>query len=135
MANLVFPKGIEAVMDGTVDLDSDTTRVYLVRGYTYNSAHSVLSDITGSGATLVASDAQIGKTVALGVWDSSDNSFGTVAAGAACAHLIAAEDTGTASTSRVVPLIDTATGLPVTPAGGTISVTWDNGANKIFKFG
>lgn len=135
MANLAFPKGIEGVMDGTLDLDSDTMRVALVRGYTYNSAHSVLSDITGAGATIVATDLLIGKSATLGVWDANDDSFGTVGAGAACAHLTAYEDTGTASTSRVFPLIDTATGLPVTPAGGTISVTWDNGTNKILKFG
>ena len=29
--------------------------------------------------------------------------------------------------------IDTATGLPITPNGGDIIVTWDNGINKIFR--
>ena len=32
-----------------------------------------------------------------------------------------------------INFIDTATGLPITPNGGDIIVTWDNGANKIFK--
>jgi NAD-dependent SIR2 family protein deacetylase len=27
----------------------------------------------------------------------------------------------------------TGSGLPVTPNGGNINITWDNGANKIFK--
>jgi hypothetical protein len=43
------------------------------------------------------------------------------------------KDTGTAATSPLIAYIDTATGLPVTPNGGDITVTWDNGSNKIFK--
>ena len=38
-----------------------------------------------------------------------------------------------AAAQRVIAFIDTATGLPVTPNGGDITITWDNGANKIFK--
>jgi hypothetical protein len=33
----------------------------------------------------------------------------------------------------LIAYIDTATGLPVTPGGGDIDITWDNGSNKIFK--
>jgi hypothetical protein len=29
--------------------------------------------------------------------------------------------------------IDAATGLPLTPNGGDVTIQWDNGANKIFK--
>ena len=42
-------------------------------------------------------------------------------------------DTGTDSTSPLIAFIDTATGLPITPNGGDIIVTWDNGPNKLFK--
>ena len=42
-------------------------------------------------------------------------------------------DTGTEATSPLIAYIDTATGLPITPNGGDIIVTWDNGTNKIFK--
>ena len=42
-------------------------------------------------------------------------------------------DTGTEATSPLIAYIDTATGLPITPNGGDIIVTWDNGVNKIFK--
>ncbi|GAI46620.1 unnamed protein product, partial [marine sediment metagenome] len=35
--------------------------------------------------------------------------------------------------SPLIALIDTATGLPVTPNDGDITIAWDNGANKIFK--
>ena len=42
-------------------------------------------------------------------------------------------DSGTEATSPLIAYIDTATGLPITPNGGDIIVTWDNGTNKIFK--
>ena len=35
--------------------------------------------------------------------------------------------------SPLIAYIDTATGLPITPNGGDIIVTWDNGINKIFR--
>ena len=42
-----------------------------------------------------------------------------------------AKDTGSAATSNVIACFQSATGLPVTPNGTDIPVTWDNGANKI----
>ena len=43
--------------------------------------------------------------------------------------------TGADATARLIAYIDTPTsGLPFTPAvSQTVNVTWDNGANKIFK--
>ncbi len=38
-----------------------------------------------------------------------------------------------ATAQRLIAYIDTATGMPVTPNGGDITIAWDNGANKIFK--
>jgi len=29
--------------------------------------------------------------------------------------------------------MDTATGLPITPNGGDIIITWDNGTNRILR--
>jgi len=43
------------------------------------------------------------------------------------------KDSGVESTSRLIANIDTATGLPVTPNGGDITVVFDAGANRIFK--
>ena len=42
--------------------------------------------------------------------------------------------TGSDATARLICYIDTATGLPFTPAAGqAVAITWDNGSNKIFK--
>ena len=133
MANGLYDKGREGFLDGSIDYDTDTIKVSLVRGYTPNlSTHDFLDDVTAAG-TLVATATLASKTVTAGVADAADITFSAVAAGAACDHLVGYKDTGVAATSRVIFCLDTATGLPVTPNGGDISVVWDSGANKIFK--
>lgn len=71
-------------------------------------------------------------TVTQGVADANDVTYTSVS-GASIEGIIIYKDTGTASTSRLIAYIDSATGLPLTPNGGDITVQWDNGANKIFK--
>jgi hypothetical protein len=132
MANLLVPKGIDRVYNKNVDVSADVIKVGLVRGYTYSSAHQFLSDVKGAGGNVLATDTLASKSMSSGVFDAGDSSFGVVASGAACNHLIIYHDTGTSSSSTLLVVIDTATGLPVTPNGSTISVTWSNTADRIF---
>jgi hypothetical protein len=100
-----------------------------------------VSDVTGAGGTLVATSAGLAsKTQTNGVADSADVTFTAVSAGAAITGILGFQSSAVgggadvaASAQRVIYYIDTATGLPVTPNGGDITVTWDNGSNKIFK--
>jgi len=136
MANRLYKKGIQALAGGGIDLDTDTMKYHLVRGYTPNTGtHEFVSDITGGGGgTIVATTAALtGVTLTDGVVDHADPTFTSVAAGAACAHLVLFKDTGNPSTSRLFYLIDTATGLPVTPDGGNILLTVDSGSNKLIN--
>ena len=137
MANVIYPKFKEALLGQvpSIDLDSDTIKVALVRGYTYSATHDFLDDVTGGGGgTIVGTPQTLGsKTITNGVFDAADVTFTAVAAGAAIQHLIIYEDTGSAATSGLIAAIDSYTGLPVTPNGGDITVAWDNGANKIFS--
>lgn len=82
---------------------------------------------------MARSGAFVSKTVTAGVADAADLTFTAVTAGAACQALVIFKDTGTDSTSKLIAYIDTGAGLPVTPNGGDITVSWDNGANKIYK--
>lgn len=134
MANVLWPKAKQSFLTANppIDMDSDTIKVSLVRGYTYNSAHQYVSDVTGASGTLVATATLGTITCTNGVFDAADVTFSAVASGAACNMLIIYKDTGTASSSPLVASIDTASGLPVTPVGVDIAVTWDNGASKIF---
>ncbi|MEW6386819.1 MAG: hypothetical protein AB1491_04800 [Thermodesulfobacteriota bacterium] len=67
-----------------------------------------------------------------GVVDANDVTFAAVT-GDQVGFVVIYKDTGVAGTSPLIALIDTATGLPVTPNGGNIQIQWDDGANKIFK--
>ena len=133
MANALYDKGREAFLSGDVSWDADTIKVALVDTavYTVNlSTHDFYDDVS---AGVVGTPQTLGtKTITAGVADAADVTF-TAVSGASCEAIVIYKDTGTPSTSQLIAYIDTATNLPVTPNGGDIGITWDNGANKIFK--
>jgi hypothetical protein len=135
MANALYDSARGLYLTAGLTWATDNVKVALVRGYTFSSAHANLSDITGGGGgTIVATSGNLAsKTTTSGVAGAANITYTTVAAGAACANLIIYKDTGTAGTSSLIASIDTAAGLPVTPNGQDITVSWDTGANKIFK--
>ena len=103
---------------------------YTSGGYVMNlDTVQYLSNV--SSGVVSTSSALASKTSTLGVLDAADITFSAVASGAACDVIIVYKDTGTGSTSPLILIITGATGLPVTPNGGDITVTWDNGAFKI----
>jgi len=116
-----------------VDFDApDDVRLILidVADYTVNlTTHDFLDDVP-AGAR-VATSGNITVSVSGATVDASDVTF-TAVTGDPSEALVGYKHTGVESTSRLIWYIDTATGLPVTPNGGDITVTWDNGANKIF---
>ncbi len=132
MASALYDPGREGFLDGSIDWDTNDMRVMLVLStYTFSAAHKFLSDLgavdNGRSAALTS------KTVASGVADAADSSLVATAASASKA-LVVFQHTGADATARVIAYIDTATGLPFTPAAGqTVNLTFDNGANKIFK--
>lgn len=141
MANGLWDPGREGFLDGTIDWDTAVMKAALVRGYTFSAAHKFVSDVTTAGGTLVATSAALAsKTVTNGVADAADVTFSAVASGAAITGVAIFQSSAVAggadvaaTAQRLVCWIDTATGLPVTPNGGDITITWDSGSNKIFK--
>lgn len=141
VASALWDPGREGFLDGTIDWNTGVMKAALVRGYTFSAAHKFVSDVTGAGGTLVATSSALASVTATsGVADAGDVTFTAVTAGAAIPAVIifqASAVTGgadvAASAQRLVCYIDTATGLPVTPNGQNISVTFDNGSNRIFK--
>jgi hypothetical protein len=130
LANAVFPKWKEAISQASSNSAlTGTVKVALVDTgtYTYSAAHEFLSSLSGR----VGTDQTIGsKTYTNGVFDGADVTFSAVS-GASVEALVIYIDTGVAGTSRLVAYIDTGvTGLPVTPNGGDISVTFN--ASGIF---
>lgn len=134
MANGLYDYGREGFLAGDIDWDGDNIKVALIDDaeYTRNLATHQHWDDVAVAARVAISGNLAGKTTTAGVADANDVTFSSVT-GASSEEIIGFQDTGVASTSRLIFNIDTATGLPVTPNGGDITVQWDDGANKIFK--
>ena len=66
-----------------------------------------------------------------GVVDANDITF-TATSGDQCEGILVYKNTGSASTDLLLFWWDTASGLPVT-LGGDVTVSWDNGSNKIAR--
>lgn len=134
MANALYDRGRKKFLDADIDWSADDIKCMLIDTGSYTvdlATHEFLSDVAG-GAIVATSGNLASKTSTAGVADAADVTFSSVV-GAQCEALILYKDTGVAGTSPLIAYIDTATGLPVTPSGGDITVVWDNGANKIFK--
>lgn len=135
MANVWYDKGVEAFAAGQVNwgvgTGGDTIKAALVDAadYTFSQAHQFLSDVPAVGRVAI-SPAFTGKTLTAGTLDADDITWPTVS-GDPSEIVIVYKDTGNAATSPLLLYIDTATGLPVTPNGGDIGVTWSNAAGRI----
>jgi hypothetical protein len=70
-------------------------------------------------------------TLGAGVFDAADTVF-TALTGDASESLILFEDSGTDTTSDLIAYWDTATGLPLTPNGGDVTVQWNASGIIIF---
>lgn len=132
MANAIYPKYKETILGAAsnTNLLTGTVKVALVDTgtYTYSSTHQFLSSLTGVVGTAQTIGAT--KTVTNGVFDGADVTY-TAVTGNSAEALVIYVDTGTAGTSPLVAYIDTGvTGLPVTPNGGDITITWN--ASGIF---
>lgn len=132
MANAIYPKYKESLLtgDSNISLTSGTVKCALVDTgtYTYSASHQFLSDLSG----VVGTAGTIGatKSVTSGTFDGADVTYSAVT-GNSVEALVIYIDTGVAGTSRLVAYLDTGvTGLPVTPNGGDITVTWN--ASGIF---
>lgn len=132
MANALYPLWKEQLLQFTTNnnLSTGTVKVALIDTgtYTYSAAHQYWS--SASAASVGTPQTLGSKTYTNGVFDAADATF-TAVTGNTVEALIIYIDTGTASTSPLVAYIDTGvTGLPVTPNGGDISVSWN--ASGIF---
>lgn len=132
MANALYDKGREKFLTGAINASADTLKCALIKD-TYaptlgsDEFFSTLSShVVGTPQTLTS------KTITGGVLDAADVTFSAVPT-AAVKYCAIYKDTGSAATSPLIALFDTAAGLPVSTNGGDIIIAWDNGANKIFK--
>ena len=133
MANAIFPpyKGFLLTAAANVSLDqNDATNgpfVALIDTgvYTYNAAHDFFSDISG----VVGTDQRITTptvAAATGLFDGDNLTYTAVSGNSIEALVIYRKNAGANTTWKLVYYGDTSiTGLPVTPNGGDITVTWN----------
>lgn len=117
-----------AIYDNQTGVSSTSPMICLITG-----RHIVTADATlSAGTTLVveplAAAIPNGQTLAFSTGQSATL---TVAANAGDRSLTVSSTTVTAGARALAT--NTAVGLPVTPNGGNINITWDNGVNRIFK--
>lgn len=133
MANNLYNKGAERFAQGLINWNTADVKAVLVDAgaYTVNLTHEFLSSIP-AGARIATSPSLASKSSVDGACDANDITF-TAVSGVSCEAIVLYVDSGDPATSPLIAYIDTAPGLPITPNGGDIIVTWDNGTNKIFK--
>ena len=135
MANAIYPKYKEALLNASANsaiTGSGTTGLYAALvdtgTYTYSASHEFYSSLSG----VVGTDQEITTpTLTGGVVDGGDVTFSAVSGNSVEAIVIYRKNAGANTTWRLVAYIDTGqTGLPVTPNGGNITITWN--ASGIF---
>jgi len=143
MANAIYGKGRAAFGNGEIDWVDDDIKVLLVDSTDYTVSIDVdqycnkdtipdAARVTNGLSGNLANAANV-----LGVMDADDVTLSSVS-GEECEALVIFKDGGDGGVTQsgtndlLIAYIDTATGLPSTPAGGDITIAWDAGANKIF---
>jgi hypothetical protein len=136
MANALYDKARQRFLTADLNWSAVDIKALLVdtASYTVNLASDEFVADIPLGMRIKESGVFLSKTVVGGAADAADSTFVAVAAGAPCEAIVIYQHTGSdPALNKLIAYIDTATGLPITPNGGDIIVTWDNGPNKIFK--
>lgn len=145
MANALYDPGREGFLLGEIDWDTAVIKAALVRltaggAAVFTASHKFVSDLTATHTLAATSAALSSKTGTSGVANAGTVTFTAVAANVNNHVLILFQSSAVtggadvaATAQRLIAWIDTGTNIPVVPNGGDITVTWDTGANKIFK--
>jgi hypothetical protein len=136
MANSVYPLEKQELLKGTsnnlLNSSEGTTGVYCALvdtgTYTYSASHQFYSSLSG----VVGTDQEIlTKTQTSGTFDGTDLTFTAVTGNSVEALVLYRKNAGANTTWPLIAYLDSSiTGLPVTPNGGNITITWN--ASGIF---
>lgn len=138
MSNALYDNARARYLIGVSSWMTENIKAILVDTTVYSvnlSAHQTIGDVGTVGSSpcfITGAVALTNKAAVAGAASAANVTFSAVTGNTADA-IILFNDTGTVSTSYLIAYIDTGTGLPITPNGGDIIVTWDTGVNKVFK--
>lgn len=133
MADVIYNSFKAKIMDGSIDLDTDTIKVALVTAtYTPNQdTHDFFDDVTNEvsgtgysagGATLASKTVTADTTDNEGVFDAADVTWSTSTITARGAVIY--KSTGTASTSALICYLDF--GSDKTSSAGDFTIQWNS---------
>lgn len=134
MANAIYPIYKTALMSAssnvslTVDDTTDGPFCSLIdtNDVSYSAAHDFYDDVVAAnvGTSQRIDDPTVGS-VSAGTFDGANLTYTAVTGDVCEALIIYRKNSGANTTWRLVCYLDTSiTGLPVTPNGGDITVTW-----------
>jgi hypothetical protein len=136
----MFNPAREGFLIGEINWSTGVIKAALVRGYTLDVTDKFVSEVTAAGGTLHATSAALASKTAIdGIADAAAVTYTTPAASANDHSVLIFQSSAVgggadvaASAQRLICWIDTATGVPVQPNGSNITLTFDDGPNKIF---
>lgn len=140
MANVLHDKGRNHFLYGSINWVTDNIKFQFVSivnqptAYVFNASLDEFFASVPTGSRVNTSASLNSKTATSGIADAADQISSGVS-GPTIGAIVLYKVTGTAAATDqpLIAYIDTATGMPVGPNGGDITVQWDNGTNKIFK--
>lgn len=134
MANALYDFGRESFLGGDIDWNADNIKLVAVDEADDTPDLALDQDLAdrAAGSRVATSGNFASPTITDGVADAADVTLSSVT-GDQFESIDIYKDSGVEATSILICNIDTATGLPLTPNGGDVTVQWDSGANKIFK--
>ena len=135
MANFIYGKAKQSLLNGEFNISSDSLKVLLVtESYVPNQNTDQFVSNISSSYIKQRTSSLTNVTNILGVIDA-DNIFVSNYTGSAFKALVIYKDSGTDSTSRLLAYIDTATGIPFLGINATtdITINWSSGSNKIIS--
>jgi DNA mismatch repair ATPase MutS len=115
----------------SVDMNSDTIKLALLEGYSYDSADKYLSDVIADGTVVARSGALASPTVTNGTFGAANETLSAVTTGHTVTSFVLYKDTGTDSTCTLICHVDkqadgtTAISLPTN--GSDVLVTFNAG--------
>lgn len=138
MASFVYDKARELAATSGIGWLTNNIKVVLVDtgAYTPNAATDQYLSSIAVGARIATSGNLANKSATGGACDADDISV-TGVSGATVEAVVVYIDTGSAASSNLLAFLDNITvnggAGPLTPNGGQVDITFDNGANKIFR--
>ena len=121
MANTLTVNARVRMLSGDFNWENDVIKVILTSSqYNYQASHETLSDISPVGRVTQPVVLQNKTITADGAADADDVTIPSVS-GDTITRIFLFTDTGVADTSKLIAMIDTATGLPLTPNGGDVA--------------